>query len=119
MLLLKSDAERIATYAGRKIRDFTTNLNGKTPYIYEMRKSKNGKCVFLANNKCIIYEARPLICRFYPFELSLNHIGKYEFRATEECPGVHIQESQGIGKKLDLDFFIILLDLARVEFESG
>lgn len=119
VLLLKHDVERIAKYVGREIKAFTVDIIGRTPYIYEMQKSKSGKCIFLKDNKCTIYEARPLICRFYPFELSTNDEGIYVFRTTEECPGVHVQNTQGKGKKLDLDFFMILLNLARVEFESG
>ncbi len=30
-------------------------------------KQKDGKCVFLKNNKCEIYEVRPKICRIYPY----------------------------------------------------
>lgn len=29
------------------------------------RKSTNGKCIFIYNNKCMIYEHRPSICKEY------------------------------------------------------
>lgn len=29
-------------------------------------RNKGGKCVFLKNNKCIIYRHRPLGCKLYP-----------------------------------------------------
>ena len=28
---------------------------------------KNGDCIFLENNKCSIYEDRPLLCQLYPY----------------------------------------------------
>ena len=30
-------------------------------------KKKDGKCFFLENGKCTIYEVRPKICRIYPY----------------------------------------------------
>jgi Fe-S-cluster containining protein len=39
------------------------------PYRYEMRKDK-GKCRFLEGNVCQIYSNRPLVCRYYPFEMN-------------------------------------------------
>jgi len=70
------------------ISQFASKIEGREPYIYEMRKRENGKCVYLENNRCNIYKNRPLICRFYPFELSSNG-GKYSFLFTEECPGIN------------------------------
>lgn len=55
------------------------------PYFYEMVK-KNGSCIFLTDNKCSIYNDRPLICRFYPFTLNKNT--DYVFQADYECEGI-------------------------------
>ncbi|MBW2975792.1 YkgJ family cysteine cluster protein [Candidatus Woesearchaeota archaeon] len=65
--LYKADIERIKK-AGYKEEDFiyTDNLNNS--YI----KEKKGWCMFLKRGKstsCIIYQARPRICRQYPSEL--------------------------------------------------
>jgi Fe-S-cluster containining protein len=53
-----------------------------------MRKTVDGKCIFLRGNACAIYDVRPLICRFYPFELRNGGDDKYFFLATDECPRI-------------------------------
>jgi len=118
VLLLKSDAERIAAEAKREIVTFASEISEKTPYVYEMHKDPSGKCVFLQENGCTIYEARPLICRFYPFELSGDKKGFFTFRVTDECPGV-CPGATGVGKKLAASYFRALLELARAELNDG
>jgi Fe-S-cluster containining protein len=54
-----------------------------------MKKDNEGKCFFLKDNQCCIYEFRPLICRFYPFELKFDpDKDQYAFNFTFECPGI-------------------------------
>jgi Fe-S-cluster containining protein len=36
---------------------------------YALKTKSDGSCVFLENERCKIYEARPLICRVYPYML--------------------------------------------------
>lgn len=49
-------------------------------------KTKNG-CPFLKENKCIVYDARPMVCRVYPF--IFNHLPLAIYRlntfVTDEC----------------------------------
>jgi Fe-S-cluster containining protein len=90
ILLLKPEAEQIARTTSRPIPAFAEKIEDRTPYVYEMRKSpEDGKCIFLDKNRCTIYPLRPLICRFYPFELKTAHNEKYTFLFTEECPGIN------------------------------
>ena len=119
VLLLKSDAERIATSAKRQIDTFATQTTTKQPYVYEIRKNaQNGKCIFLQQNRCMIYQDRPLICKFYPFELATDIKGIYTFKTTEECPGVSCPGRNGVGKKLDRRYFKELLELALAELNA-
>jgi Fe-S-cluster containining protein len=85
--LLKTEAERIANKTKMRLESFAEEVTGFEPYVYTMRKNA-GKCVFLKENLCTIYAARPLICRFYPFELKKMGNGVYAFDYTEECPGI-------------------------------
>ena len=73
---------------------------------------KENICPHLKDNSCTIYQERPLICRFYPFELKNPEIKntskpKYLFLYTNECPGI------GKGKILTKDFFRDLLKQIR------
>ncbi len=108
ILLLKSEAEKIAAQTSQPITGFCGEVDGKFPYVYEMKKPSEGRCVFLKNNQCTIYPLRPLICMFYPFELKFNDDKEsYAFEFTVECPGI------GEGKLLDEADFQRLFDLAQ------
>ena len=99
ILLLKGEADRISGKSLLGLDEFAEKIRGLEPYNYRMRKTKDGKCVFLRDNSCSIYPIRPLICRFYPFQLKNPRDGEYVFEYTHECPGV------GKGPQLRKDFF--------------
>jgi len=79
--------------------EFTEKIKGFEPYTYRMRKTEDGKCVFLKDDSCTIYQTRPLICRFYPFQLKNPRNNRYAFTYTNECPGI------GKGPQLRRNFF--------------
>ncbi len=107
ILLLESEAEAISASTGQPIEDFATE-RGTAPYIYEMKKV-GGNCFFLEDNKCTIYGERPLICRFYPFELKFDEEkGVHVFGFTKECPTVNLY-----GKRLTKEDFLALFKLAE------
>ena len=86
ILLLKLEADRISKKTVKNIAAFADEIEGYEPYVYEMKKAKNGKCIFLEDSVCSIYSMRPLICRFYPFELKAAGNNRYIFDYTDECP---------------------------------
>ena len=107
ILLLPQEAEQIEKTALQSTERFAVKINGVEPYNYEMKKRvEDGKCIFLENDRCTIYAARPLICRFYPFELKSSCDGRYSFLFTEECPGI------GKGGILGKDYFRKIFRLA-------
>ncbi len=114
ILLLETDVQQIAAHSRQPVNLFAAKTDGKEPYIYEMHKStETGKCIFLQNNQCTVYEARPLICRFYPFELTTAENGEPCFRVTFECPGVASPDTpKRGGKTLGESHFRSLLRLA-------
>jgi len=85
------------------IEKFTEKDDRYKPYSYQIKKTENGKCIFLRDKACSIYEFRPLICRFYPFRLYLKK-DVYVFNYTDECPGI------GKGEILKKVFFKKLFD---------
>jgi Fe-S-cluster containining protein len=108
ILLLRSEAEHITKTTLQSISKFAVRIENRAPYSYEMKKrAKDGKCVFLENNRCTIYSLRPLICRFYPFELKNLSNQKYTFLYTDECPGINK------GRMLSEGYFRKMFRLAR------
>ncbi len=100
ILLLRNEAKHISTVSGRAIEEFAIQIVEYGPYAYEMKKTlKEKKCVFLDGVSCRIYTARPIVCRFYPFELSRGKRNQYSFSVTTDCPGI------GNGETLKRGFF--------------
>ncbi|MBS7615315.1 YkgJ family cysteine cluster protein [Candidatus Bathyarchaeota archaeon] len=99
ILLLKKEAEKISKKTRKDIESFAEKINDKAPYAYVMRKTNSGKCVFLKGKLCIVYDTRPLICRFYPFKIDNLGNQHYTFSYTKECPGI------GRGPQLKRKFF--------------
>ena len=99
VLLLKTDAQRISNETLLDCHEFAETVSGFEPYIYEMKKTSEGQCFFLKNDRCAVYEIRPLICRFYPFELKNLGNNKYQFSYTNKCPSI------GKGPHLKRAFF--------------
>jgi len=89
ILLLKKETERISEATYKPVEEFAVQIEGREPYVYEMKKTEEeGKCLFLKENLCTIYASRPLICRFYPFQLKTMKEGRHRFSYTTECPGI-------------------------------
>ena len=89
ILLLKSEANDISAEINLPIKDFAEQIKDKAPYCLEMKKPKEGKCFFLKDNQCSIYKLRPLVCRFYPFELKFDpDKDLHVFDFTFECPAI-------------------------------
>jgi Fe-S-cluster containining protein len=108
ILLLRKEARQIAAATSRPISEFAVEVEGRNPYTHEMRKTaEEGKCIFLRDNHCTVYPLRPLICRFYPFELKTQTNREHEFLYTDECPGI------GKGKVLSKNYFKKLFQLAN------
>ena len=110
ILLLKPEAEQIVKTTSQPIPTFAEKIKNRAPYVYEMRKTaEDGKCIFLKNNRCTIYPLRPLICRFYPFELKTAYNGNYTFLFTNECPGINK------GRILSETYFKKIFQLAQAK----
>jgi len=99
ILLLRTEAERISCKTLKSVDDFADMIEGFEPYVYRMKKTRDGKCVFLKDNLCTVYKIRPLICMFYPFKLEEVRSNRYVFSYTNECSAI------GNGPKLKRSYF--------------
>jgi Fe-S-cluster containining protein len=106
--MLESEAQEIQTQTGLSIETFCVEITDKQPYKFEMQLC-NGKCFFLKPMGCSIYNFRPMICQFYPFELKFDETQqKYLFNATPECPALN-----QTGKRLTQTDFKLLFWIAE------
>ena len=109
ILMLEGEVLVISEKIGRDGKEFALKSNKTSPYEFKMRKVK-GSCVFLKkDNLCEIYDARPLVCKFFPFELKRG--GKWGISGG--CEGV------GLGKKVPKKVFRDLKKLAEARFSGN
>jgi len=108
ILLTSRDIDRIASVSRFRREDFSVASGLGFPYERRMKKVRS-RCMFLRGSECSIYNARPLICRFYPFFLERLEGGQLRIGFDGACSGV------GKGKFRNEGFFRELVRLARRE----
>jgi len=113
--LLESDIERIER-AGYRAADFLS------PDRTTIVSRRDGSCSFLSPcgtsgcYKCLIYAARPALCRLYPFALSKSGRDRYALRLIPACLGVNTKG----GEPIDVKFVANLVNPAIFELiEAG
>jgi Fe-S-cluster containining protein len=89
ILLMEPEAQHISGKTSAPVCEFADRVKGFEPYVYRIKKTREGKCMFLKGNLCSIYGIRPLVCMFYPFELKESSCGKHVFSYTDECPCIN------------------------------
>lgn len=113
IIMLESEAQEIQKQTNLNINEFCFEITDKQPYMFEM-KLQNSQCFFLKQNNCSIYNFRPMICQFYPFELKFDETQqKYIFTATSECPALNQ------GKCLTQTDFKLLFWLAEKNYYNN
>ncbi len=112
IMLLDVEAKRISQKTKLSYREFLEETATSGSYRHRMKKDGLGKCLFLRDSVCTIYDARPLVCVFYPFELSHDEKGAYTFSFTDECPNV------GRGQPLYRSFFSELFEKSLMTFQK-
>jgi Fe-S-cluster containining protein len=83
--LLLKEAIEISKKTGIPVEQFTRKTHDQR-YPYEMRK-RHGSCIFLDGRYCRLYDYRPLVCRFYPFEMESEGSSLKILFTGESCPG--------------------------------
>lgn len=84
ILALESEVAEIEEASGLGRAEFCKRSGRGDLYEYRMKKP-GGRCFFLGADKlCGIYPKRPLVCRFFPFELT----GNGEWKVSNKCEGL-------------------------------
>ena len=106
VLLLEKDITQLEKQGEKDF--FEPTDEGK--FIAVMKK-KDGRCVFLGEKGCMVYETRALLCRMYPFYVELQG-DVYIIGVDMMCPGV------GGGNVLTEEFFGGMLGYALSQMEA-
>ena len=106
VLLLGKDVARLEEAGEQGFHEPTA----QDRFVAVIRK-EDGRCVFLGEDGCRVYEDRPLLCRMYPFYVERQG-DVYVIGVDEGCPGV------GGGEALTEGFFRGLLGYALSQMEE-
>ena len=79
-------------------------------FSWVLRRGADGNCLFLKNNRCQYYSARPHLCRTYPFMLNRGNL------LISECPSLGISDT--IDADLLADSLIKRQEADDAEFEA-
>jgi len=104
ILLLETDITRLEGRHGSE--EFVESIGGREPFVAEMKKI-DGRCFFLSDDGCSVYDRRALLCRMYPFWVERSD-DLLIIRADNVCPGTS-------GKPLSEAFYSGLLRRAVAE----
>ncbi len=88
--LSHSDIERLAEFLGISEEEFLEKYTVVRGKFRVLRDFPNGDCIFLRQDGCSVYPARPTQCRTFPFwrsNISSPHAWE---RTAAECPGVNV-----------------------------
>lgn len=87
-ILMPHEVDKISVEEGMAKDKFCEK---KSNNIYQMKR-KNNRCIFFKNNKCSIYEYRPIDCRLFPFDIQFKdgayRVGYYQ-NSCAQIPSDH------------------------------
>lgn len=86
--LTDRDRRRFAKYFKLSMREFTAKYCEKDQGHFWKLKDFTRSCVFLKNNQCSVYEARPTQCRTWPFWPENMSAKNWKRDVASYCPGV-------------------------------
>ncbi|MBN2583464.1 MAG: YkgJ family cysteine cluster protein [Planctomycetes bacterium] len=84
----REELERAAEAVGMHVLDFCQMYVAEYEEGFSLREMDNGDCCMLQNDKCRIYDVRPMQCRTWPFWPSNLSSPKAWQMAKQRCPGM-------------------------------
>ena len=88
--MTEQEASRIATCLGIDEGEFLERYAelASDGHTLQLRSHDNGECIFLDDNRCTVYPARPVQCATFPFWPE-NVKSAYRWKITaKSCPGI-------------------------------
>ena len=88
--LTPTDAKNMARLLKLNLSEFKKTYCKKTDGALHLKDNpESPDCLFLTNNRCEVYEARPTQCRTWPFWPENMHAKAWNKAVVEFCPGVN------------------------------
>jgi len=89
VFLTLDDRRRFAKHMNISTAAFTRKYCDLKDGVWHLKEDgKNPDCMFLANKRCSVYEARPTQCRTWPFWPEVMNPKSWGKEVASFCPGV-------------------------------
>ena len=110
ILVYPEEADMMQTLA--KIKEISVTLTEELPIPdkknkqmivtrYILEPNKDHDCPFLAEDECLIYDQRPMVCRAYPLVINEKSFVEHNFYIDRNCPAYG--EILGDSGKLEME----------------
>jgi Fe-S-cluster containining protein len=87
--MTKEDRIRMAKTLGLSTQQFTKKYCVKQEDgLYHLIDGEEGRCFFLEDKRCGVYEGRPTQCRTWPFWPEVMNAKTWQREVAQFCPGV-------------------------------
>ena len=93
VFLSEMDLDRLAEHFQLTPREFAEKYTRLVDGQYALTDQPNTDCVFLKDNRCTVYEARPVQCKTFPWWLYNLRDPEDWKHAAERCEGIDHPEA--------------------------
>lgn len=84
----RNDRKRLGKLLKMTTAEFTRRFTARTDGVFHLKDGETPDCIFLKNNRCEVYEARPIQCRTWPFWPEVMNAKTWAKEVKAFCPGV-------------------------------
>lgn len=106
--MTEDEIRQAAAALGMHVLDFCTMFLAEFDRGFSLREHDGGDCCMLRDGKCLIYAARPLQCRTWPWWPSNLRSSRSWQEAARRCPGINrgrrwsLKEIERERRKMDI-----------------
>lgn len=94
VFLSPEDIERLSAHLQITTKEFVQKYTRIVNAQIALLDSKNAECIFLKENRCNVYEARPVQCRTFPWWLQNIRSPEAWAEAARDCEGINHSDAE-------------------------
>lgn len=118
--LTKEDRKKMAAHLNLSVGEFRKKYCKTTDGVQHLiQPESTDDCVFLEQNRCQVYEARPIQCRTWPFWPENMNPKAWKKNVIAFCPGASVQTKKSLRSGKDIHKQVIEQEISEKELFGG